>query len=154
MATRLVLAGLAVALAAVLGVACWLRPDPRGMGTHEQLGLPPCTFHLFTDVPCPSCGMTTSFTALMHGRVGDSLRANAVGTILAVGALVMAPYLAFCAFVGRRIGVNDYEVLLARVIVLVLVLVFAGWGVRLGIRWLTTGSIKDVPAAATVPADR
>src|SRR3954447_16098360 len=61
--TRLVLAGVAVCLGTVLGVACWLRPDPRGMGTHQQLGLPPCTFYLYTDVPCPSCGMTTSFTA-------------------------------------------------------------------------------------------
>ena len=26
----------------VLGVAAWLKPDPRGFGTHQQLGLGKC----------------------------------------------------------------------------------------------------------------
>ena len=51
------------------------------METHRQLGLPPCTFKEMTGLPCPSCGMTSSFALLVRGDVMNSLRANAVGTL-------------------------------------------------------------------------
>src|SRR5947208_1542702 len=86
------LLAIAAGLALVFGIAAWLNPYdelglPRRMGTHLQMGLPPCTFREMTGVPCPSCGMTTSFALLMHGDVVNSLRANAVGTLLALFCL-------------------------------------------------------------------
>ena len=42
--TRAVLIGVAMGLAAVLAVAVHLRPSERGLGTHQQLGLPPSRF--------------------------------------------------------------------------------------------------------------
>src|SRR5687768_15883893 len=48
------------AMWSLLVVASMLQPDSRGMGTHEQLGMPPCTFLFLTGIRCPSCGMTTS----------------------------------------------------------------------------------------------
>src|SRR5262245_30550053 len=66
---RLLLIGFAAGLAVVLGLARWVTPDERGYGTHEQLGLPPCAFRVVTGLPCPSCGMTTSFAYVVRGQV-------------------------------------------------------------------------------------
>lgn len=46
---------------AVLALARWLEPSARGFGTHQQLGLPSCAFLKLTGIPCPHCGLTTSF---------------------------------------------------------------------------------------------
>src|SRR5205823_3267323 len=80
------LVGLALGLSAVFAVAVWLKPydddgRPLRMEAHRQLGLPPCTFYSLTGIPCPSCGMTTSFALLVRGDVVNSARANAAGTV-------------------------------------------------------------------------
>ena len=49
--TRWGLVALAVMLAAVYAVAARLEPDPKGYGTHTQLGLPPCHFAWVTGAP-------------------------------------------------------------------------------------------------------
>lgn len=87
---RALLLAMAAALAGVFGVAVYLNPyqadgTPKTMATHTQVGLPPCNFVTLTGgKPCPSCGMTTSFALLVRGDVGASLKANWVGTLLAV----------------------------------------------------------------------
>ena len=48
----LTLAGLSGLI--LLSLAIWLEPNPSGFGTHQQLGLPPCTILFWFDVPCPS----------------------------------------------------------------------------------------------------
>ncbi|MCS6856740.1 MAG: DUF2752 domain-containing protein [Sandaracinaceae bacterium] len=60
----------------VLLTASLLTPDPRGYGTHTQLGLPPCAFFVLTGFPCPSCGMTTGFAHLMRLNLAGAWRAN------------------------------------------------------------------------------
>ena len=95
---RVTLLGLTAGLVIVFAVAAWLNPyDADGqalqMETHRQLGLPPCTFYVLTGgLPCPSCGMTTSFALLMHGDVWNSLQANAAGTLLALLGLAFIPW--------------------------------------------------------------
>lgn len=84
-----------------LVLAAFLQPDRRGHGTHQQLGLPPCTFEVFFGLPCPSCGSTTAFAYAVRGRFSDALRANVGGTIVAGLFAVAAPWLFCCAARGR-----------------------------------------------------
>ena len=74
----------AAACLAVLVLAGVLRADPSGHGTHEQLGLPPCGWAVATDTPCATCGMTTSYSALVAGDPVASFQAQPMGTLLAL----------------------------------------------------------------------
>jgi hypothetical protein len=67
---------LALSWLGVLGLVALgllLHPDPRGYGTHEQLGLLPCLPMALWRIPCPGCGVTTSVVAVLHGQVGAAL---------------------------------------------------------------------------------
>ena len=91
---RLLLAMMALGLLAIFTAAAWIRPyakdgTPETMSTHIQLGLEPCNMVVMTGKPCPACGMTTSFSLLIHGDILASLRANWVGTILALSWLAL-----------------------------------------------------------------
>lgn len=59
-----------------------LKPSPEGHGTHTQLGLPACGSVAFFGRPCPGCGLTTSWTATLHGQLDTAFRAHALGTFL------------------------------------------------------------------------
>ena len=84
----------------VVLLSAWLEPDARGFGTHQQLGLPPCSFEAVTHVPCPGCGLTTSFARMAHLHVVDAFRAHLMGPLLF--ALTLA--VALAAPVGVRRG--------------------------------------------------
>jgi hypothetical protein len=68
----------------VLAVARWLTPDPSGMGTHMQIGLPPCGFLYLTKLPCPTCGLTTSFAHMARLQFTSALHAHWLGPLLFV----------------------------------------------------------------------
>lgn len=79
----------------------------RRMSTHQQLGLPPCTFADMTGVPCPACGMTTSFSLLVRGDVANSARANWVGTLLAAFCMLVIPWAVVSTVTGRAVFVRS-----------------------------------------------
>jgi hypothetical protein len=64
------------------GFAIYLSADPKGHGTHQQLGLPACPSTVVLNRPCPGCGLTTSFTAIVHGQVAQSIQAHPLGGLL------------------------------------------------------------------------
>src|SRR5438046_2858890 len=68
---------------AVLLVAARLNPNPAGESTHTQLGMNACQFLAQTGLPCPSCGMTTSFAWFVRGNLLASLYVQPMGTVLA-----------------------------------------------------------------------
>ena len=86
---RIIWALVVVACAAVLMTAAWLQPDPAGHGTHTQLGLPPCGFHLLTGVGCPACGLTTAFAHMVRGDVLAAVSANPFGVALFIAMLAV-----------------------------------------------------------------
>lgn len=129
--TRYLAALLGAGLLATLLVASRLEPDSRGRGTHEQLGLPPCTFALFSGWRCPACGMTTSWALATHGRVWEAFEAHATGTLLAIAALVVGLAATLVALGGRRLSWQPNENVLAGLALIVAVLVLIEWTLRL-----------------------
>jgi hypothetical protein len=91
----------AAGMIAVFAVACWLQPDPRGFGTHLQLGLPPCHFKEMTGLRCPHCGMTTSFSHVVRGEFSAAWSANPCGVLLAAVCGLCIPWTATIASTGR-----------------------------------------------------
>ena len=86
----------------VFAVAAILSPydtdgRPLSHGTHRQLGLPPCAMKALTGIPCPSCGMTTSLSLVMHGDLAAASEANPAGLIVAGLGLVATVWLAAVA---------------------------------------------------------
>jgi hypothetical protein len=136
------LIGLALGLIAVFAVAFWINPynadgSPLTMASHRQLGLPPCTFYFTTGLPCPSCGMTTSFALLMHGDVRNSLRANAVGTLLAGFGLLLIPWCLASAVCQRTLFIRSVERALTLVVLLFLSMMLLRWIIVIGLAWWT-----------------
>lgn len=86
---RLLTVLLGAGIVVVFGIAGWLKPDLRGFGTHQQLGMPPCTFRTLTGVNCPHCGLTTSFSWFVRGQFDNSMKANPAGLILASASVVI-----------------------------------------------------------------
>jgi hypothetical protein len=125
------LIALALGLAVVLGVARWLEPDPRGYGTHTQLGLAPCAFAVLTGYPCPSCGMTTSFAWFARGRFDRSWGANPAGSLLAPACAALIPWLLIGAVRGRPLGFKTLEQPLIVLVVGTVALSLLSWTFRL-----------------------
>ena len=135
---RLVLLVIAACLATVFGIAFWLNPyepdgTPRTIATHTQLGVPPCNFILMTGMPCPACGMSTSFALLVRGDVAASLRANWAGTLIAVLWAVTMVWAVASGIRGRPLFIprGRGEIILTIGVGVVLLLMLARWGIVL-----------------------
>jgi len=117
----------------ILGLALWLTPDPAGMGTHEQLGLPPCSLVVMTGYPCPTCGMTTSFSNAVRGQLLAAFHAQPAGLVLAgLVFLVMLGALRALIF-GKVWRINWYRVSPAWVALGVVAIMLLGWGYKVAI---------------------
>lgn len=101
----LLLAGLSAT--SLLMLAIWLTPSPTGLGTHQQLGLPPCTILFWFGIPCPSCGGTTAFAHFVRGQWVSAFRANAASACLAGLCVVGVPWSWASAWSRRYLGVRD-----------------------------------------------
>jgi len=114
-------------------LASSLEPDPRGFGTHQRLGLPPCTMQLMFRLPCPSCGGTTCFALFVRGRWFDAVRANPSVFGLALLCSVMIPWSLYSASVGAAWRIRQPDVTLAWVLGTFCVLLLLQWLATLAI---------------------
>lgn len=115
----------------LLVTASRLQPASQGYGTHQQLGLPPCTVTALFGIRCPSCGMTTSWSHFVRGRFWQSFQSNAGGLLLAAASTAAGPWLLISAVRGRWCGwlPNDWAVLGAGLAILGVTVL--DWSVRL-----------------------
>lgn len=101
---RLIALGVALACLTVLTVAAYVRPNRAGFGSHtSSLGLPKCGFMETTRLPCPSCGMTTSFSHFVRGDVLASVYVQPMGAVLAAIACGCVWGGLYVAFTGRPV---------------------------------------------------
>jgi Protein of unknown function (DUF2752) len=135
---RFALLFLVAVIGALFSIALLEKMDPYGAdgvarkdGTHEQLGLPPCTFKSLTGKLCPSCGMSTSFALLMRGDVINSYRANAVGTLLAVFLLLCIPWALISLMGNRLVYIASLERALTWAVAIFLTLLLVRWAIVL-----------------------
>jgi hypothetical protein len=129
-------------LIAGFSLAVYLNPykddgSARKMETHRQLGLPECTFKEKTGMPCPSCGMTSSFALYVRGDLWNSMKANWVGTILATACLLLIPWGIGSAVLARPLFLRSVELPISIGIIVLLSLLLLRWGIVLAIQFLT-----------------
>ncbi len=131
---RSALVGLVLGITVVFGIAFWLNPyeakgNPKTMGTHEQLGFPPCNFLIFTGKPCPSCGMTTSFALVVRGDLGNALEANWAGTALALFLMLVLPWGLASLWFGKTLFIRSIELTGLIVLALFVGIALLRWGI-------------------------
>lgn len=129
---RIALVAISIGIVTVFYIATRLNPyetdgSARHWETHRQLGLPPCSFKQLTGLPCPSCGMTTSFSLFVRGDLLHSVQANWVGTLLATGCLLFLPWALASIWLGRFWGTRSVEWWICRLVVAFATLLLARW---------------------------
>lgn len=78
---RLWSCGILALCLSILWISTTLTPSPDGIGTHRQLGYPPCLGPILTGYPCPTCGMTTAFAYAAQGKLLRAFHAQPAGLL-------------------------------------------------------------------------
>jgi len=117
----------------LLAVSAMLTPSEAGIGTHQQLGLPPCGFELATGAPCMTCGMTTAFSHAADGNLPASFFTQPTGALLAVLVAAGAIVSGWALISGMALGPLFSWLMRPRHAVLLVVLLLAGWAYKMAI---------------------
>jgi hypothetical protein len=117
-------------LAGILGLSRALVPDPRGYGTHTQLGLRPCAFASLTGRLCPTCGMTTAYAWFMRGRLDRSWQANPAGCVFAALSIPLIVWFLACAVRAGPVGFRSLSGPVMGLILAGCMLSLASWLIR------------------------
>lgn len=118
-------------LLGLLITARMLAPNEAGYGTHQQLGLPPCTSVGLFGVRCPACGMTTSWALATRGAWGAAAEANVGGLMLAIIAMACVPISCYFFLKGRASRGERFSLGLAVSLVIALLAATIQWAERM-----------------------
>lgn len=124
---RIIALVVALLCLALLAVASWLKPAGSGLGTHQQLGLPPCGWIIAMNLPCPTCGMTTAFAAAANARPLAAFTAQPLGALLALLTAVIFWGSLHVAVFGSQIGRLAGRMLTGRVLWCTLAVAALAW---------------------------
>jgi hypothetical protein len=102
---RAVWATLFASALGTLVAARTVKPALAGLGTHEQLGLPPCGLYALLSLPCPACGLTTAFAHLARLDLQASLQVHPLGLPLFLATVLCLPLSAWAWF--KRMAVSS-----------------------------------------------
>lgn len=116
---------------AMLGTARWVKPDPRGLGTHEQLGLAPCMPVALFGYPCPTCGMTTAFSLAVRGRFLSAFHTQPAGFLLALTTVGTVGVALSVFFTGHVVAINWFRLTPGRVGFAAVGLIILGWAYKI-----------------------
>ncbi len=122
------LAGAAIVVFLVLGLL--VTPAEEGYGTHEKLGLPPCTSMELLGVPCPGCGVTTSVSLASRGRLVESFRTQPLGLVVALLGVLSIPWALWGHFTGRDLYAEFLRLVNVPVIVVFALVVLGAWAYK------------------------
>ena len=118
---------------ALLATAGWMTPNRDHMGTHRQLGLPPCAFVSVTGFPCPTCGMTTAYSFTVHGRPIEAAKSSLFGSLLAIATIALTLAAMNCAVVGRYPNLNWYRIDAVKLVYYGALMLVASWGLKIAL---------------------
>jgi hypothetical protein len=120
-----------IILTAAFAVALKLDPTPDYVGTHQQFGLPPCSFRAVFGLPCPGCGGTTAVVCLAHLKIMDAIKSSIFGAAVGVG-MALAWLLCLISLVWRRPLYPRLEGQAgARVMAYTVVLMLLSWAIKI-----------------------
>ena len=117
----------AIITIAVLTTAAWLTPNPDGHATHTQLGMNKCTWVVWFDKPCPTCGMTTSFSHAGEGSWTTATLRQPMGALLALLTTMIFWGATHQALTGSRIGSVAQTAMRPKLVITMLALAAAAW---------------------------
>lgn len=126
----------------IIGFAAWLKPDPKGYGTHRQLGFGKCGMLVTSGYPCPTCGMTTAFAYTVRGRFIKAFLAHPAGLALALATIATGLVSGWIAATSRVPQIHLPFVTAYRLLLLFLILLIGGWGFKV-LLGLAEGTLPD-----------
>jgi hypothetical protein len=129
--------GLALGFAGVTAIALHVHPDPSGIGTHTQFGLPPCGLYDRIGIPCLSCGWTTAFAHMARLEVVRAFLASPFGALLYAAGFAAALGNLAAAILGRSFFRFLARIDWTWVGIAAVILVLASWGYKI----LTAGRL-------------
>ena len=130
---RTAFASVACILLVLLGIASWMTPNPTGVGTHQQLGLPGCTMLTIVGMRCPACGMTTSWAHTLDGNLVSGIGASLSGVLMCLTSLVLVPAFFWFAVTGKSWIGFPFGLILASLLVSIASISAAEWLIRLAV---------------------